>query len=251
MFGRFIKKFKKIHLYFRVGIVYLLFLFIKWAVFRLTGVEVGIEGLVSKTTLDAYGNPLPRGWVNRKNQIPGPARQAGRSMYENIYTSRYDEPDPLISWIPKKKAEKITDFSEDLYRDGQKTLMQPHGSIQHFRKADEADHIPKLPGKYPIREHIWGTQVLPLPPQGPEEASPIFIPPSVRMLNLEELRAAALEEDRRRSGQRKLRGKPGIGDKGAALLAKLNVMPKPPPSTVIWNKGYIGRNHNRPELFNN
>ena len=108
-----------------------------------------------------------------------------------------------------------------------------------------------LHGKYPIREHIWGTQVLPLPPQGPEEASPIFIPPSVRMLNLEELRAAALEEDRRRSGQRKLRGKPGIGDKGAALLAKLNVMPKPPPSTVIWNKGYIGRNHNRPELFNN
>ena len=55
MFRKLIKKFKKIHLYFRVGIVYLLFLFIKWMVFRFTGIEVGIEGLRPYSSVDEYG----------------------------------------------------------------------------------------------------------------------------------------------------------------------------------------------------
>ena len=215
-------------------------------VFRFTGIEVGIEGLRPYSSLDEYGKPLPKGW--RKVESINPA---GKSMYKNVYTETYDNPDLLISWIPKKEASKITDFSPDLHRKhGQATLPQPHGSSLHFRKEDAADHIPKLPGKYPILEHIWATQVLPIPVQGPEEAYPVLIPPSLHMKKLDKLRLKALKADKKKSGQ-SARGawRKGKSGKGLELVAELSGPEPPPSSTVIWNGGYIGKNHNHPELF--
>jgi len=40
-----VKKFKKINIYIRVGIVYCIFLFIKWVMYESTGIEIGKEGM--------------------------------------------------------------------------------------------------------------------------------------------------------------------------------------------------------------
>ena len=40
-----VKKFKKINIYIRVGIVYCIFLFIKWLMYESTGIEIGKEGM--------------------------------------------------------------------------------------------------------------------------------------------------------------------------------------------------------------
>jgi predicted Zn-ribbon and HTH transcriptional regulator len=44
MLGKLIKKFKKINIYFRVGIVYGIFLIIKWFMYEIVGIEIGKEG---------------------------------------------------------------------------------------------------------------------------------------------------------------------------------------------------------------
>jgi hypothetical protein len=44
-FRKLVKKFKKINIYIRVGIVYCVFLFIKWAMYESTGIEIGKEGM--------------------------------------------------------------------------------------------------------------------------------------------------------------------------------------------------------------
>ena len=47
MFRKFIKRFKKINIYLRIGIVYAIFLIIKWFMYEISGIEIGssVEGM--------------------------------------------------------------------------------------------------------------------------------------------------------------------------------------------------------------
>lgn len=47
-FRKLVKKFKKINIYIRIIIVYCIFLFIKWSMYEITGIEIGKEGMTSE-----------------------------------------------------------------------------------------------------------------------------------------------------------------------------------------------------------
>lgn len=44
MFGKLIKKLKKRSVYWRIGIVYIIFLIVKWFMYEIAGIEIGKEG---------------------------------------------------------------------------------------------------------------------------------------------------------------------------------------------------------------
>ena len=53
MFRKFIKRFKKINIYLRIGIVYAIFLIIKWFMYETVGIEIGREGMKQSSLMVA------------------------------------------------------------------------------------------------------------------------------------------------------------------------------------------------------
>ena len=47
MFRRLIKKLKKKSIYWRIAIVYIIFLIVKWFIYEVAGIEIGKEGFGS------------------------------------------------------------------------------------------------------------------------------------------------------------------------------------------------------------
>ena len=56
MFGKLIKKLKKRSVYWRIGIVYIIFLIVKWFMYETAGIEIGKEGFGSPSSLVAQIN---------------------------------------------------------------------------------------------------------------------------------------------------------------------------------------------------
>ena len=56
MFGKLIKKLKKRSVYWRIGIVYIIFLIVKWFMYEMVGIEIGKEGFGSASSLVARIN---------------------------------------------------------------------------------------------------------------------------------------------------------------------------------------------------
>ena len=75
MSGNFIKKFKKINFYLRVGIVYGIFLIIKWFMYEMAGIEIGKEGFGSPSSLVAQinGSAASLAKLCSKRQVSSPS----------------------------------------------------------------------------------------------------------------------------------------------------------------------------------
>lgn len=235
------KRFKKLNIYIRLVMVYLLFMLIRWCIFKSTGIEVGVihEGLIgtgvgqgssvyNSNGITTLGKSLPPGWAARPSEA-----KPGFYVYENVYTTPTDNPDPLIPWVPTRPASEIPGASPD--------LTPSAAQCPKCKKGNNAGSpFPRLPppplpepGDDPPWEFFCDTEVLPDPPFNKESDDPrlYFCPPPI---------------DKEAIWQAK-------ADRHAAALEKKNQLTRaaggnfikdpepPPPSTVIIDAGYIGK----------